>query len=239
MNKQQMMALTEDATPEQEPETALSIAKPKEENPNVQLDGNVFASSHGFELAQRMAKALVTSDIVPKRFQGLQNIGSALIVLNMAQRMGSDPLMTMQNLYVVHGSPSFSSQFMTAIFNQSGRYSTMKYRFSGEEGKDDWGCRAYATELSTGEEISGPLVTIDVAKKEGWYGKAGSKWQTIPELMLRYRAAAWLIRTTAPELSMGMQTKEELVDVYGEDAVSKGGIKAGLPSFMDLPLEAE
>ena len=34
----------------------------------------------------------------------------------------------------------------------------------------------------------------------------------MPEQMLRYRAAAWFIRTTAPELSMGLQTVDEVKD---------------------------
>ena len=31
--------------------------------------------------------------------------------------------------------------------------------------------------------------------------------------MLRYRAASWLIRTTAPELSLGLISKEEVIDI--------------------------
>ena len=37
----------------------------------------------------------------------------------------------------------------------------------------------------------------------------------MPDQMLRYRAAAWLIRTTAPEISMGLQTADEIIDVEG------------------------
>ncbi len=69
------------------------------------------------------------------------------------------------------------------------------------------------------EKLTGPLVTIALAKKEGWYNKRGkdgkeliSKWQSMPELMLRYRAAAWFVRTHAPEIAMGLQTVEEVRD---------------------------
>ena len=37
----------------------------------------------------------------------------------------------------------------------------------------------------------------------------------MPDQMLRYRAAAWLIRTTAPEISMGLPTADEAIDVEG------------------------
>ncbi len=73
-------------------------------------------------------------------------------------------------------------------------------------------CVAYATDLATKETIEGPPVSIAMAKAEGWYSKSGSKWKTLPELMLRYRAAAFFIRLYAPETTMGLHTPEELYD---------------------------
>ena len=61
----------------------------------------------GFELAQRAAKLLSSSSLVPERYRG--NIADCVVALNMAQRMGADPLMAMQNLYIVHGTPAWSS----------------------------------------------------------------------------------------------------------------------------------
>ncbi len=51
------------------------------------------------------------------------------------------------------------------------------------------------------------------AEAEGWIARSGSKWKTIPELMLTYRAAAWMVRTNAPEIAMGLPTAEEVDDV--------------------------
>jgi len=167
----------------------------------------------GFELVQRMAKAFSSSTLVPKHYQGPAGLGNCIIALNMAQRIGSDPLMTMQNLYIVHGTPSWSSQFLIATFNTCGRYSSIRYKFFGKEGSDDWGCRAYATELATSEVLEGSLITIKLSKAEGWYAKTGSKWQTMPEQMLKYRAASWLVRAYAPEIGMGLHCVEELEDV--------------------------
>lgn len=166
----------------------------------------------GFELAQRAAKLLASSSLVPERYRG--NLADCVVALNMAQRMGSDPLMTMQHLYVVHGTPAWSAQMLISVWNQCGRYTSIRYQFSGEQGSDNWGCRAASMERETKEVIEGALITIGMAKAEGWYGKKGSKWQTMPEQMLRYRAAAWLVRAYAPELAMGFQTVEEVHDVY-------------------------
>ena len=189
--------------------------------PDQPLAANVkmgFDSAQGFELMQRAASLLCASTLVPTKYQGTKNLPNCVVALNMANRIGADPLMVMQNLYIVHGNPSWSAQFVIACFNQCGRFSAMRFRWINKPSDpdsipDNWACQAYATEFATGEEITGPTITIKMAKKEGWYGKSGSKWQTIPELMLMYRAGAWLQRTHAPDISMGLKTAEEEGDI--------------------------
>jgi hypothetical protein len=51
-----------------------------------------------------------------------------------------------------------------------------------------------------------------MAKAEGWVTKAGSKWKTMSELMLMYRAASFFGRLYAPEVLMGMHSVEEIQD---------------------------
>lgn len=178
---------------------------------------NCFGTLAGFEAGQRIAKMFSQSSLVPADFKG--DIGSCLIALNMANRMGADPLQVMQSLYIVYGKPSFTSAFLIACFNRCGRFSTIRYRMEGEKGSDDWGCTAYSTELATGERVEGVEVTIGMAKAEGWWskkdrnGKETSKWQTMPELMLRYRAATFLIRSVAPDIALGFPTTEEAIDI--------------------------
>jgi hypothetical protein len=149
----------------------------------------------------------------------------------MAQRIGASPLMVMQNLYIVHGRPGWSAKFLIASFNQCGRFSALRFEWQDERGKDTWGCRAWATEKETGQRIQGPLITIGLAKAEKWYDKSGSKWQTIPELMLQYRAAAWLVNTHAPEISMGLNTADELGDVIDATEVAPGQFAATTESL--------
>ena len=136
-----------------------------------------FHDSDSFALIQRVARMFAESTLVPQRFQG--NLGNCVIALNMASRMGADPMMTMQNLYVVHGTPAWSAQFMIATFNACGRFSAIRYEWKGEEGKDSWACRAWAMEKETGERIEGAWVSIGTAKSEGLYDKNGSKWNSI------------------------------------------------------------
>lgn len=166
-------------------------------------------AERAFALTQREATALANSTLVPKEFQG--NVANTLIALNLARRIGADPLMVMQNLDVIHGRPSFRATFLIACLNQCGRFTPLRYRITGE-GKDRT-CVAIANDMKTGEEYEGPPVSIQMAHEEGWATKNGSKWKTMPDLMLRYRAAAFFARTTAPEVAMGLYTSDELEEM--------------------------
>lgn len=176
-----------------------------------QMPVAAFTPRDQFELAAREAKVYSQSSLVPKDYQ--DNPANCLIALNMAKRIGSDPLMTMQSLYIVHGRPGWSGQFLIATFNQCGRFTAMRFEWQGKQGSKDWGCRAFAVERATNEKIIGPWVTWAMVEAEGWSKKAGSKWLTMPEIMFTYRAAAFLVRTHAPEIAMGLQTAEEAQDV--------------------------
>ena len=188
---------------------------------STQLSTTLTTDS-GFELAQRAGKLLAASTLVPQAYQG--NLPNCVVALNMAQRLDADPLLVMQNLYIVHGRPAWSSQFLIATLNQSGRFTALRYEFVGEKGADSYGCYAWAVERDTGERIEGPVVTIEMAKAEGWYSKNGSKWKTMPDLMLRYRSATFFVRTYAPEISMGLPTADEAREIEEKDITPMGEV---------------
>ena len=213
-----------------DPSTSTELAQPRD---TAVMPG--FNSNGSWELIQRVSKAFASSDLVPKQYQG--NLANCMIAMDMAQRIGANPLRVMQNLYIVHGNPGWSSKFLIASFNQSGKFSAMRYEWN--EARTE--CRAWATEKATGERLVGPLVSIAMAKDEGWSTKSGSKWKTMPELMLMYRAAAFFVRTYAPEISMGLRTDDELVDTVEEvrSTPSINAVRAALtqtqPATIDAP----
>lgn len=200
--------------------TTLAALREPQPQPIANVQAGFF-DLQSFELMQRIAKGFSSSTLVPKEYQG--NVANTMIALSMAQRIGADPLMVMQSLFIVHGRPSWSSKFLIATFNACGRFTSMRFRFQGTEGQDDWGCQAYATERATGNEIEGAWVTIKMAKAEGWYSKNGSKWQTMPGVMLRYRAASFMVNANAPELSLGLRTVEEAGDIIDVARQDDGG----------------
>lgn len=185
-----------------------------------------FASEEKFNTANRMAKALAHSSLVPEAYRA--NVANCLIAMEIASRVGASVFAVMQNLDIIHGNPSWRAKFLIATVNACGRFSPIRFRFSGTEGTETWGCRAVAKDVETGEECLGPLVTIAIAKAEGWSTKSGSKWKTLPELMLCYRAAAFWTRLYAPELSLGMNTAEEAHDIHAAPAA----LVAELPTAL-------
>jgi hypothetical protein len=196
-----------------QPSTALAVTST--------ADG-VFTGIQQFENAQRIAKALASSALVPKEYQGQTGLANTLVAMEIAGRMGLSPLQVMQNLHIIHGRPSWSSQFIIAMINGCGRFTPLDYNVSGEG--DTLSCFAYATEIATGKELRGPVVTMAMAKREGWATKSGSKWATMPDLMVRYRAAAFWGRLYVPEFLVGMKTQEEVVDIQEVEVTEQPSI---------------
>ena len=209
--------------------TALALPAPPSNEPV-----SVWFSPASFENAQRMAKALVSSNMVPESYR--DNMGNALIALDIAQRTGASPLMVMQNLHIIEGKPSWASQFVIAALNSCGRFTPLRFRvtdlgerevekveWSGPKGErtkkivkfkiHDKKCVAVSTDRATGEILEGPEVSIGMAIAEGWYTKPGSKWVTMEGLMLRYRSAKFFGNLYAPDVLMGMASVDERQDI--------------------------
>ena len=172
------------------------------------------AAESSFALAVKQARALTASSLVPEAYRGEGNLGNAMIALEVAERIGASPLMVMQNLYVVHGRPSWSSTFLIATVNACGRFTPLRFEVVGDDPESDgYRVRAVAKDKESGDVCEGPWITWKMVKAEGWAGKNGSKWKTMPSLMFNYRAAAFWSRLYAPELSLGMHTADEMQDI--------------------------
>jgi hypothetical protein len=193
---------------------------------------SAFSSENAFVSVQRMAKALATSTLVPDSYRGEANLGNCIIALELSQRIGASVMAVMQSMVPIHGKPTWSASFLIATVNSCGRFSPMRFRWVGKEGADDWGCRAYAVEREGNLELVGALVTIAMAKAEGWYGKSGSKWKTMPEQMLQYRAAAFWCRAYAPEIALGMHTSEEIHDTQASQQVVQPSVATTVTSSV-------
>lgn len=197
---------------------------------------SVFATIETFETAQRVAKMLATSSLVPKEYQN--NIPNTMIALEMAHRTGSSPIMVMQNLDIIQGKPSWASKFVISALNSCGRFTPLRFKYEAVGEKtieymqiywennvkktvkktitiQDMVCTAISKDKS-GKMVEGQEVSLEMAVKEGWYTKAGSKWPTMSKLMLSYRAAKFFGNLYAPDVLMGMYSSDEIQDIIPE-----------------------
>ena len=239
------------------------------QNMPTQMNSVGLLNLEAFELSQRVAKMLASSTLVPEQYRAITKVkagkdnngqwvyqdvenpnglSNCVIALNMANRMGADPLMIMQNLYLIEGRPSWSSQFIMASINSCGRFSALRFEIEDlgekevEYQETAWvsgrkqtntkkikiqniSCVAWVIERESGERLESSKISIEMAVKEGWYQKNGSKWQTMPEQMLRYRAASFFGRVYAPELLMGLRSADEeqdrIIDITPEKNVAE------------------
>jgi len=160
-----------------------------------------------------MAKALAHSDLCPAQFRGKP--ADILIVMRQAEVLGCDPQSALSNMFVVKGTPGYSSKFLIAQANRHGVFDgPIRYKTEGR-GRDAV-VTAWA-KLRDGSTVEGVPVGWEMAEAAGW--TKNPKYREIPEVMYRYRSAAFLIRTTCPEATMGMLSVEELEDMsYAERA---------------------
>jgi hypothetical protein len=236
-----------------------------------------FFDLQSFELMQRVSKMFASSSIVPEAYRSQiekldrygkvketrdnpRAVANCAVALSMAQRMNADPMMVMQNLHIIEGRPSWSSQWIIAAVNSCGRFSPLHFEIEDKGRRDieytetawdngerktrtktvtvnDQSCLAWATEKATGNRVESPRVSIEIAVKEGWYQRNGSKWQTMPDMMLRYRSAAFFGKLYAPEILMGLSTVEEARDVIDVSRQDDGGYAVTVepaPKVVDL-----
>lgn len=188
-----------------------------------------FTNPHVRGYLMEVAEDLAKATIIPASFQ--RKPADCFLALHIAARLNADPLVIMQNLYVVQGKPGWNAAFAIAQANASGVFSDpIQYEQKGEG--EDLAVRAYATLKATGTKAQSITVDMRMAAAEGW--TKNKKYQTMPALMLRYRAATFLIRQYCPEVLLGMHTADELADVQPlpreQPPAGMAGLREAMPA---------
>ena len=187
---------------------------------------SVYSSIQAFESAQRIAASLADSALVPNAYRGQAGLPNCIVAIEIANRMGMSPFQVMQNLNVIHGRPSWSSQFIIGLIQGCGRFEGFTYNETADS------CQCFATLKTTGEQVSGPKITLDMAKREGW--TKNTKWSTMPQTMLRYRAASAFGRFHIPDLILGIQSVEENEVIDAEVTVAPEPAESKLDKVAEI-----
>lgn len=199
---------------------------------------SIFEDPDRFGKMLQIADAISKSSFVPEAFRGQS--ADCLVVLDIAARYNLEPFAVFQDVYLIDKRPAFSSKFLIALVNCSGRFSRIQYE-TGVDGEADvsvatWGSRpgerkkearkvpnyyavASFTDLASGQAYQSPRVDMNFAERAGWVGKMESMWIKSPEIMVQYRAASILIKSVCPEIVLGLEFADDLRDARKEEPV--------------------
>lgn len=202
---------------------------------NAVAGNDILSDFAAFENAQRIGKVLCQSQIIPQSYQN--NLPNVIVALEIAARNKLSPIVVMQNLNVIKGRPTWSSKYIIAALTTA-RVDNLHYElaedgtitvsgFGGKTMIKNLMCRAIANDKRTGEERVGPWVSMKMAVDEGWYGKDGSKWKTMPEMMIRYRAATFFASIYYPELSIGIEEEDSAPEAVRQPEIRPELVEAG------------
>jgi hypothetical protein len=166
-----------------------------------------------YKIMKDQARTFALSALLPDSIKGNsyeQAVANCLIATQMAHVMGEIPFVVMQNIHIVKGKAGFAAQYMIARANASGLFKgRLNWRIDKSDPKN-LSVTCYAT-LAETEEVVEFTVDMAMAKAEGW--TTNKKYETMPEVMLRYRSATFLIRFYAPDVMLGYRTTDEIEDV--------------------------
>lgn len=160
------------------------------------LQEQVQQMGHAYTLAQSICK----TSLVPQTFRGKPEDGAVAIMAG--AKWGLDAISSLQNIFIVHGSPSTYARVMKAVVLANGH--------------KIWTVESSPTKVvvrgkrSDSDEIEESVWTTQRAAP---YAKTNSKYATEPENMLYARATAECSRRTAPDCLLGMPySREEMED---------------------------
>lgn len=180
------------------------------EQPKQQISSQLQDFSDNWRIAAQYSK----SDLVPEAYKNKPE--NVIIALGMSQKTGFDVFTIMQNLSIVKGKASWSGSFCRTLIESTGLYKDIDLIEVGKREDDTWGYYLQAIRKSDGKIVKGASVTMAMAKTEGWINK-NPKWKSMPELMMQYRATAFFARVYASSAINGIQTSEEIEDVFSNN----------------------
>lgn len=179
---------------------------------NTEYGLTMWNDTKSMNAAVKVANMISKSALLPEQYIGHPE--NCLIAIDIANRMRISPLLVAQNLYIVKGKPGWSGSFAISAINNCGKFSPLDFVFTENGGG---GCYAQAIRHYDGKLLKSVEITMEMAKLEGWSEKNGSKWKTMPKQMLMYRAGSFFARAYCPEVLLGVQTIDEIQDVYGQE----------------------
>lgn len=168
----------------------------------VQSDaiGQLMAHAQAMQAAKQLADALCETDLVPAIYRGKAGNGAAAILYG--AELGLNPIQSMQQIFVVHGSPAIYARTAVALLKSRAGIIVQTVSSSDES------VTVSATDPATGQVETS---TWDLKRAERAGYTSNKKYSTDPQAMLYAKAAMEVSRKIAPDVLLGIPySREEL-----------------------------
>lgn len=168
----------------------------------VQSDaiGQLMAHAQAMQAAKQLADALCETDLVPAIYRGKAGNGAAAILYG--AELGLNPIQSMQQIFVVHGSPAIYARTAVALLKSRAGIIVQTVSSSDES------VTVSATDPATGQVETS---TWDLKRAERAGYTSNKKYSTDPQAMLYAKAAMECCRKIAPDVLLGIPySREEL-----------------------------
>ena len=204
--------------------TVLPPARP------VQADavGQLMAHAQAMTAAKQLADALCDTDLVPKDYKGKPGNGAAAILYG--AELGLNPIQSLQQVFVVHGSPAIYARTAVALVMRHG------ITVRTLESSDD----SVTVEVSDPRTGHVETCTWDYARaqKAGYTGN--KKYDTDPQAMLYAKAAMEGCRKVAPDVLLGIPMSREELEMEAPTPVRSERVQArGVAALREAAASAE
>ena len=172
----------------------------------------------------KAANRMAASQLVPVAYRNKPE--DCMVAMELADILGVRTIAVLQNVSMVHGSPTFKATFATTLANQRGPFKhPIRYRVEGEGASLK--VTAWSTMRDT-DEVVEAYASMEMARLEKW--DKNPKYQSMPEQMLHYRAATFLIRRHCPDILFGFHLTDEVEDIH-----ASGQTYGGAPQAASTP----
>ena len=163
--------------------------------------GQLMAHADAMASAKQLADALADTDMVPKDYKGKP--GNAAAAILYGAELGLNPIQSLQQIFVVHGSPAIYARTAVALVKNHGV-------IVETVSSDNTSVTVRATDNRTGQTETSTW-DIDRAELAGY--TSNDRYRTNPQEMLYAKAAMEVCRKIAPDVLLGVPLSREELDL--------------------------
>ena len=187
-------------------------------------NGNTLSipSNETFDVLYRIAQVGSAAASMTKR---RLDPGEAMYIILHGYALNIDPMVALNDIFIVNGKPSCSAQLMIALANKAGVLSRLTIPDPGEV---EDSATVVAVRKDRPDDEYRATFTMNMAQAAGVSEK--DNWKKHRGAMLVARAVSACLRKAVPEAIAGMYTVEEInSDVIVDD---EGTPSADMPHFL-------